>query len=175
MSLLPLSIHAEDFTHGIFNQPSQNNINKPQLIKLNPDSTESLRINFNELFQTESANLFSNTHVIAHSNNTQLSAAAQLNVPELKPNIEKKIPNMWRVIIPSGWPVITEPVRVQWQAQTTDNNSTATKLIPWIQRTTKLKEGQTIIEGGVKLLIKTSTIRSSEPISGHINIDLNYF
>jgi len=175
MSLLPLSIHAEGFTHGIFNQPSQN-INKPQLIKLSADSIESLRINFNELFQTESTQLLQSTHVTAHSQSAQLSAAAQLQVPELKPNIEKRIPNLWRVIIPSDWPVIAEPVRVQWQAQTTDNNNRiTTKLVPWIQRTTQLKEGQTIIEGGVKLLIKTSTIRSNEPISGQVNIELNYF
>lgn len=174
MSLLPVTIHAEEFTHGLFNQSDQN-LNRPQLIKLNIDVMENVRIDFHEIFQSEHQRSLQKTNVIASSQGTQLTAVSSIDVPALKPSIEKRIPNLWRVVIPPDWPIIETPVKLYWEDQSIHKNITVTALIPWIQRKTKQKDGKTIIEGGITFKIKTSAIHSNTPISGKINIDLNYF
>jgi len=165
------SLVAAGFQHDLI-QSAHEDKTRPQLFQINSNQLASLSFDFNELFDQADQPQESSQSLRVNTSGKLLIAQGHIKAPKLQNAVKKNIPNLWQVVIPNGWPVEESPVLVEW-----NRNDTAhiTELIPWVQRQQLLKDGSTVIEGGVTIIINPNKISFSGLTNLGIRIDLKPF
>ncbi|MFC3193938.1 hypothetical protein ACFODZ_06770 [Marinicella sediminis] len=159
---------VSEFSHDLLNTPSTNS-SKPTLTYLNKGQWHTeLHLSLQDLVDSDSLQLRQNQVLQARYTGSGLRARNQVAFPGIRQHIFKSIPDLWRVHVPHDWPAGTSPVTVNSLIQPVILRD----LQPWVQRSEQLKDGSTIIEGGVRLSIDPALIHTDGISTLQITFDL---
>ena len=146
---------------------------RPYLVQLRNDTTPIIDVAYSDVFDTQRYQSLQGHQAAAHTQSGQLVFSAATHLPPIRPYVTQSIPDLWRVVVPSGWSHLEDPVVVHWHSQMPEDQiKLQVQVEPWVQRRFKRPDGVEMIEGGAYVRIAIESLQAVQQYPGQLFIDL---